>query len=160
MKNSKHKQTAKTGGKAAKTNTPNRLLIVALLLVAAAAALVYFLTQSPNEKNPGPQAFFCAAKVKGVAAEQIDPQKMIEYDYTLERDSCSSFTAYLDETAQANTLGQDEARKKVCDEVQEALISSMISVEKFSEIQYIITGDTQKLRAYNMDVYTANCDAP
>jgi len=160
MKNSKQRQAAKAGGKAAKTNSLNRLQIGALALVAVTAALVYFLTASPSEKNPGAQAFFCTAQAKGVAAEQIDPQKMMEYEYALERGTCSGFAAYLEETAQANTLSQDAARKMVCDEVQEALISSMISVEKFSDIQYIITGDTQAIRAYNMDVYTANCDAP
>ncbi len=160
MKTSGTKQIHKPIQKAVNFKRRNWIIAGALILVAAAIYSFYTLTASPAGSNPGPLAFFCSAVPKDIAAEQIDPLKMGEYDYTLTHGSCRPFAAYVTETGAANGLSQDETVKQVCEAVQEALISSLISVQKFDDIQYIVTGNSQNLRAYNMDVYTANCDAP
>lgn len=135
------------------------LLAGVLLLVAAAVGIIY-LNASPGQNNPGPQTFFCSAEPVDVPEGLIDPMLLGEYEYELIKGSCRQFAEYVSEISQTISISQEDAAQQVCLDVQEALMSSLISVEKFNGIQYIITGDSQALRAYNMDVYTSNCDAP
>ncbi len=135
-------------------------LLAGVLLLAALAVGIIYLNASPGQNNPGPLAFFCSAEPVDVPEGLIDPMLLGEYEYKLIKGSCRQFAEYASEISQTTNQNEEDATQQVCLDVQEALMSSLISVEKFDGIQYIITGDSQALRAYNMDVYTSNCDAP
>ena len=123
MKTSGTKQIHKPIQKAVNFKRRNWIIAGALDPGRCSYLFVYVVTASPAGSNPGPLAFFCSAVPKDIAAEQIDPLKMGEYDYTLTRGSCRPFAAYVTETGAANGLSQDETVKQVCEAVQEALMN-------------------------------------
>ncbi|HSQ26596.1 MAG TPA: hypothetical protein VLM80_05680 [Anaerolineales bacterium] len=105
-------------------------------------------------------AFFCGASIVGVTADQVDIAKLGEYEYALEADSCRDFEDYVRELTPGSGSSEDEMRLEICNMAQEAMMSEMRRIQHFDEIQFLITGDPDSLRAYNMDNFTKNCANP
>lgn len=141
---------------------PGQLLT--LLVVTSLAFFVFIEMGGKSSLNGGPvssqQAFFCGASIVGVPPDQVDSAKLGEYEYELAADTCRSFNDYLQELSEGSGSSESEMRQEVCNLAQEAMMSSMKKIQHFDEIQFLITGDLDNLRAYNMDVYTASCSVP
>ena len=105
-------------------------------------------------------AFFCGANIVGVNPDQVDSADLSKYEYELVADTCRDFQDYVLELSQGSGTSEEDMRKEVCDQTQEAMMSSMRKIQHFDDIQFLITGDVDNLRAYNMDVYTENCSNP
>ncbi len=144
------------------SSLPGQVLTV---LVVTSLAFFVFIEMGGKsslfQTKVSPQkAFFCGASVAGILPEEVDSSKLGEYDYELKEDTCRDFLDYVRELTQGSDSSEDEMRLEVCNLAQEAMMSSIKKIQHFEDIQFLISGDIDNLRAYNMDIYTASCAAP